>query len=82
MDDQEVSLLPVHTYKAPTAAEGGDTDGGDCRVCLTDFNDGDRLRTLPCCHIYHIDCIDQWLKVSLTNMDNIFMPPVCILLAA
>ena len=63
MDEQEISLLPVHTYQAPTGAEGGDSESGDCRVCLTDFKAGERLRTLPCCHIYHVDCIDEWLKV-------------------
>ena len=63
MDHQEISLLPVHTYQAPDTAEGGDKEGGDCRVCLVDFTSGDRLKTLPCCHIYHVDCIDEWLKV-------------------
>lgn len=62
MDQHEISLLPVHTYQAPNTAEGGKGESGDCRVCLTDFNDGERLRTLPCCHIYHVDCIDEWLK--------------------
>ena len=65
MDQQEISLLPVHTYQTPgDTAEGvGDKEGGDCRVCLVDFAGGDRLKTLPCCHIYHVECIDEWLKV-------------------
>ena len=71
MDQQEISLLPVHTFQAPgdTAEGGGDKEGGDCRVCLVDFAGGDRLKTLPCCHIYHVECIDEWLKVCHLSRD-------------
>lgn len=62
MDQQEISLLPVHTYQATNVADGASNDSGDCRVCLTDFTPGEKLRTLPCLHIYHVDCIDEWLK--------------------
>lgn len=62
MDQQEISLLPVHTYQAQNVADGASIDNGDCRVCLTDFTPGEKLRTLPCLHIYHVDCIDEWLK--------------------
>ena len=64
MDQQEISLLPVHTYQAQNVADGASNDNGDCRVCLTDFTPGEKLRTLPCLHIYHVDCIDEWLKVT------------------
>ena len=33
-----------------------------CTVCQDDFNDKDTVRVLPCEHIYHLDCIDDWLK--------------------
>jgi len=61
MEQAEISLLPVHTYQA---AARGDSEGSktDCLVCLNTFSQGDQLRTLPCCHIYHVDCIDEWLK--------------------
>lgn len=35
-----------------------------CRVCLCDFENDEVLRALPCCHRFHVDCIDQWIKVS------------------
>jgi hypothetical protein len=31
-------------------------------VCLCDFESGDEIRTLPCKHRYHKDCIDQWIS--------------------
>ncbi|XP_045194557.2 uncharacterized protein LOC123550187 [Mercenaria mercenaria] len=61
MDENDISLLPVHTYKTPTSGES-ENNKTDCLVCLSEFSDGERLRTLPCCHIYHIDCIDEWLR--------------------
>lgn len=63
MDQNDISLLPVHTYKAPASGES-ENNKTDCLVCLSEFSEGERLRTLPCCHIYHVDCIDEWLRVS------------------
>lgn len=34
----------------------------DCRVCITDFEDGDTVTTLPCGHRYHKGCIETWLR--------------------
>jgi len=30
-----------------------------CRVCLSDFENGEDLRILPCFHSFHVKCIDQ-----------------------
>jgi len=35
-----------------------------CQICLSGFSEGDNIKTLPCVHMYHTDCIDKWLKVS------------------
>lgn len=35
----------------------------DCPICLEDFEDNvTQVRELPCKHIYHLDCIDPFLK--------------------
>lgn len=35
----------------------------ECVICLSDFNNGDRLRILPKCnHGFHLRCIDKWLS--------------------
>ncbi|OBS60540.1 hypothetical protein A6R68_08347 [Neotoma lepida] len=37
-----------------------------CVICMMDFVYGDPIRFLPCMHIYHLDCIDDWLMRSFT----------------
>eukprot|EP00565_Helicotheca_tamesis_P008092 CAMPEP_0185731126 /NCGR_PEP_ID=MMETSP1171-20130828/11938_1 /TAXON_ID=374046 /ORGANISM="Helicotheca tamensis, Strain CCMP826" /LENGTH=578 /DNA_ID=CAMNT_0028400321 /DNA_START=85 /DNA_END=1821 /DNA_ORIENTATION=- len=33
-----------------------------CVICLEHFQEGDKLRVLPCDHLFHIGCIDKWLS--------------------
>lgn len=33
----------------------------ECIICLEGFEAGNSLRTLPCGHEYHTQCIDKWL---------------------
>lgn len=35
--------------------------GDQCAVCLCEFDCGDMVRRLPCCHHFHPVCIDRWL---------------------
>ncbi len=34
----------------------------ECTVCYETFVSGERIKTLPCMHIYHVNCIDPWLE--------------------
>lgn len=49
--------LPTSTY---TAQEGWEHQ--DCVICLTEYEEGDTMRRLPCGHLYHAVCIDSWLN--------------------
>ena len=34
----------------------------NCIICLIDLNVGDRVITLPCFHMFHKECINDWFK--------------------
>lgn len=34
----------------------------ECTVCLSDFEEGDKIRNLQCNHTFHKDCLDKWLQ--------------------
>jgi hypothetical protein len=40
---------------------GAGTEVLCCPVCTDDFVEGEKVRILPCRHIYHQLCIDPWL---------------------
>jgi len=44
-----------------------------CTVCQFEFNIGDDLRKLSCSHIYHKNCVDEWLlnekKCPICNIE-------------
>ncbi|XP_045916072.1 E3 ubiquitin-protein ligase ZSWIM2 isoform X3 [Micropterus dolomieu] len=39
-------------------------EGQQCRICLQDFSLGQRIRSLPCHHKFHTDCVDGILRKS------------------
>jgi len=34
-----------------------------CSVCMEDFHLDDVVRSLPCQHLFHTDCINPWLHL-------------------
>jgi len=58
MTKEQVLKLPVVNY--------GDGEKGtqqtSCPICLEEYEDGECLRQLPCCHEFHTECIIPWLE--------------------
>ncbi|XP_010542076.1 PREDICTED: uncharacterized RING finger protein C4G3.12c-like isoform X2 [Tarenaya hassleriana] len=56
-----VESFPLREYMKPKTAESTD-DVQQCYICLSEYEDGDKIRLLPCHHEYHMACVDKWLK--------------------
>uniref|UniRef100_A0A0A8ZD86 RING-type domain-containing protein n=1 Tax=Arundo donax TaxID=35708 RepID=A0A0A8ZD86_ARUDO len=53
----------------------GDTREENCALCLEDFKEGDKLRMMPCSHIFHQPCIFDWLLINrLCRICRFVMP--------
>ena len=49
---------------AKSSTEGCSQVSTSCVICLENYQAKDRLRRLPCFHMFHVACIDRWLKRS------------------
>lgn len=57
--------LPSVAYSDPRAERRASVNR-ECVICMLDFTTGDRVKLLPCLHIYHSKCIQDWLHRSFT----------------
>ncbi|KAK4719493.1 hypothetical protein R3W88_017831 [Solanum pinnatisectum] len=40
------------------------TDCSECLICLEEFRMGNVVCGLPCAHNFHVECIDEWLRLN------------------
>jgi len=40
--------------------------GAQCAICMDDYELAQKVRKLPCGHMYHLDCIKKWLEMHGT----------------
>lgn len=58
---RELRKLPVIKFQQATCRYE------TCSICLDDYEEGERLRVLPCQHTYHTKCVDPWLTKGKRN---------------
>lgn len=53
-----IDTLPTHRIQSIP----DNPELSKCMICLCDYEIGEEVRTLPCFHIFHVQCIDEWLS--------------------
>lgn len=54
-----------HKYKKITRSGCDSEDNVEkCTICLSEFEDNEEVRRLPCMHLFHVVCVDQWLTTN------------------
>lgn len=61
MQEVIVAARVVTVQGLPEMVVGPAGREGECAVCLDEFKPGNVLLTLPCMHIFHRTCAEQWL---------------------
>ena len=62
--DASVSA-PAAPPAPPATAQGAeqiDEEEPSCTICLCEFEEGEAMTTLPCLHLFHKECLEQWLR--------------------
>ena len=66
-DEKKTSRTRVKGKRLPKgAATSGilsQDEANECSICLEDFQYGQKMGLLPCCHRFHAHCVNDWLKV-------------------
>ena len=61
----ERNTFPHKFNKRPSPTEGSEEEEEEeadkCTICLSEFEVEEDVRRLPCMHLFHVECVDQWL---------------------
>ena len=72
---EHVVAIPVHIYCPGPSSSCAATTSYElqaCAICLCEYENGERVSVLPRCkHMFHKDCIEQWVPVKSVNC------PIC-----
>jgi hypothetical protein len=55
-----LTIDPAAENDAPLAGTE-DEDAFECTICLMEISDGEQVGVLPCMHVFHVDCLKEWI---------------------
>ena len=55
--DEESGNTSQHNHESSEP----DDETFDCTICLMEVNDGEQVGVLSCSHIFHVDCLREWI---------------------
>lgn len=62
-----IQKLPKRSWDQDPARRAPNAPVPDpCSICRSEFQFGEEVRTLPCRHEFHTECVDQWLRIKPT----------------
>lgn len=74
--EEAIEKIPTRLYRASKENVPSSTDNSSiysispedaqCTICLVEYEDGAKIKKLPCDHHFHADCIDEWLRLNKT----------------
>ncbi|CAD8072580.1 unnamed protein product [Paramecium sonneborni] len=63
--EEQINLLPVRQISMEFINQHQNDDNLiKCMICLEDYQENQIVRTMPCWHYFHQECIDKWLHKS------------------
>jgi len=68
MKPSDIEKLPTKSFTSSELGSGEPVPA--CNICISEYEEGDRLRVLHCAHNFHARCIDRWLAVSGTSVSE------------
>ena len=70
---EELSLLP--SFVAPASTASTSQDDKACCICMCDIDGGDRVKRLPCLHMFHAG---EWQNVHAVLLTQCHCDGVCV----
>lgn len=62
MFPETIDALEAFRWPPPDTEASNQNNQNTCMICLCDFELTENCKRLPCRHVFHSDCIQEWLR--------------------